>query len=68
MDIKWNMALLSMRADKFWKSLINQKLNASTIIRWVILQENAKLPKTRTEEGETPTDSGLKLKNRLQKH
>nr|GEY38232.1 hypothetical protein [Tanacetum cinerariifolium] len=39
MDIKWNMALLSMRADK-----------------WVILQENAKLPKTRTVEGETTTD------------
>nr|GEX14669.1 putative ribonuclease H-like domain-containing protein [Tanacetum cinerariifolium] len=31
MDIKWNMALLSMRADK---------LNALTVIRWVILQEN----------------------------
>nr|GEZ66476.1 hypothetical protein [Tanacetum cinerariifolium] len=65
MDIKWNMALLSMRADKFW---INQKLNASTVTRWAISQKNAELPETRREEGETPTDRGLKLKNRLQKH
>nr|GFC96001.1 hypothetical protein [Tanacetum cinerariifolium] len=51
-----------------WQGLINQKLNASTVIRWDILQENAELPETRTEEEETPTDRGLKLKNRLQKH
>nr|GFA36401.1 hypothetical protein [Tanacetum cinerariifolium] len=70
MDIKWNMALLSMRADKFWKTTGNKisiqgsyvagfdksKVDASTIIRWVILQENVELPKTRTEEGETTTD------------
>nr|GFA35920.1 hypothetical protein [Tanacetum cinerariifolium] len=75
MDIKWNMALLSMRADKFWKTTGNKisiqgsyvagfdksKVDASTIIRWVILQENVELPKTRTEEGETTTDRGLKL-------
>nr|GEX95130.1 ribonuclease H-like domain-containing protein [Tanacetum cinerariifolium] len=48
MDIKWNMALLSMSADKFWKKtgkkisiqgttwqgLISRRLNASTAIRW----------------------------------
>nr|GEZ87821.1 hypothetical protein [Tanacetum cinerariifolium] len=38
-------------------------LNASTVIRWVILQENAELPEARTEEGETTTDRGLRMKN-----
>nr|GEX35670.1 hypothetical protein [Tanacetum cinerariifolium] len=41
MDIKWNMALLSMRADK---------LNASTVTRWVILQESARLLEAKTKE------------------
>nr|GFD59893.1 hypothetical protein [Tanacetum cinerariifolium] len=40
-DIKWSMALLSKRADKFWKDqmwqgLTIQKLSASTVTRWVI--------------------------------
>nr|GEY17477.1 ribonuclease H-like domain-containing protein [Tanacetum cinerariifolium] len=48
MDIKWSMALLSMRADK---------LNASTVIRWVTLQGSAGLPEAKTEEGETTTDN-----------
>nr|GEV67830.1 retrovirus-related Pol polyprotein from transposon TNT 1-94 [Tanacetum cinerariifolium] len=69
-DIKWSMALLSMRADKFWKKtgkkiafkdqtwlgLINQRLNASTVIRWVTLQGSAGLPEAKIEEGETTTD------------
>nr|GEW29881.1 hypothetical protein [Tanacetum cinerariifolium] len=59
-----------MRADKFWKKtwkkiriqgsdvagFINHKLNASTVIRWVIFQENAELTETRIEEGETTTN------------
>nr|GEZ18871.1 ribonuclease H-like domain-containing protein [Tanacetum cinerariifolium] len=51
MDIKWNMALLSMRADRFWKKT----------------RKKIRLPEARTEEGETTTYKGLKLKNRLQK-
>nr|GEU31529.1 putative ribonuclease H-like domain-containing protein [Tanacetum cinerariifolium] len=38
------------------KGLINQKLNASTVIRWVILQERARLREAKTDEGETTTD------------
>nr|GEW59998.1 hypothetical protein [Tanacetum cinerariifolium] len=51
MDIKWNMALLSMRADRFWKktgkkflfkglmwlALINQRWSALTATRWATL-------------------------------
>nr|GFC41670.1 hypothetical protein [Tanacetum cinerariifolium] len=42
--------------QQMWQGLINQKLNASTVIRWVILRENAELLETKTEEGETITD------------
>nr|GFA06079.1 ribonuclease H-like domain-containing protein [Tanacetum cinerariifolium] len=48
--------------------LINQRLNASTVARWAILQESAGLPEARTEEEETTSDRGLRLKNRLQEH
>nr|GFD32340.1 hypothetical protein [Tanacetum cinerariifolium] len=55
MDIKWNIALLSIRADKFWKelerrlaykdqiwqALKNLKLSASIVTRWVTSQESA---------------------------
>nr|GFB61951.1 hypothetical protein [Tanacetum cinerariifolium] len=56
MNIKWSMALLSMRADKFWKrtgkkisiqgsdGLANQKLSASTVTRWVISLESVEHP------------------------
>nr|GFD17899.1 hypothetical protein [Tanacetum cinerariifolium] len=61
MDIKWNMALLSMRADKFWKrtgkkisiqgsdALTNLKLSASIITRWVTSQESAEHQEVRKE-------------------
>nr|GEU79657.1 hypothetical protein [Tanacetum cinerariifolium] len=79
MDIKWNMALLSMRADKFWKrtrkkisiqgsdvaGLTNQKLSASTVTRWVTSQESAEHPKVKKEEGKKAIDKGLKLRKRL---
>nr|GEZ72238.1 hypothetical protein [Tanacetum cinerariifolium] len=39
MDMKWNMELLSMRADK-----------------WVTLQESARLPEAKIEEGEITSD------------
>nr|GEZ68861.1 hypothetical protein [Tanacetum cinerariifolium] len=42
--------------DQMLQGLINQKLNASTVTRWDISQENPKLPETRRDEGETPTD------------
>nr|GEX68442.1 hypothetical protein [Tanacetum cinerariifolium] len=51
MDIKWNMALLSMRADKFWKK-IGKKISIQRS------DLNAELPETRTDEGETTTDRG----------
>nr|GEW98546.1 uncharacterized mitochondrial protein AtMg00810-like [Tanacetum cinerariifolium] len=51
-----------------WQGLISQRLNASTVIRWVTLQGSVGLPEARTKEGETTTDKGLKLKNMLQKH
>nr|GEX18485.1 hypothetical protein [Tanacetum cinerariifolium] len=54
--------------DQMLQGLINQKLNALTVTRWAILQENAELPETRRDEGETPTDKSIKLKNILQKH
>nr|GFC31944.1 hypothetical protein [Tanacetum cinerariifolium] len=50
-----------------WQGLINQRLNASTVVRWVILQESVGLLEARKDEEETTTDKGLKLKNRLQK-
>nr|GEX93430.1 ribonuclease H-like domain-containing protein [Tanacetum cinerariifolium] len=82
MDIKWNMALLSIRADKFWKKTVKKisiqgsdvagfnksKVECFNCHKMGHFQENAKLPETKTEEGETTTDRGLKLKNRLQKH
>ncbi|GJX28280.1 putative ribonuclease H-like domain-containing protein [Tanacetum coccineum] len=46
MDIKWNLALLSMRADR-WNALID--------IRWVILLENAEHQEVKTEEREKAT-------------
>nr|GEY82605.1 hypothetical protein [Tanacetum cinerariifolium] len=55
MDIKWKMALLSMRADKFWKKT-GKKISIQG------------LDVAGRDEGETPTDKALKLKNRLQKH
>nr|GFD15578.1 hypothetical protein [Tanacetum cinerariifolium] len=82
MDIKWNMALLSIRADKFWKrtgknisiqgsdvaGFENQKLSASTVTRWVISQESVEHLEVRKKEGKKAIDRGLKLKKRLQKH
>nr|GFC95442.1 hypothetical protein [Tanacetum cinerariifolium] len=82
MDIKWSMALLSMRQtsfrrglerrlaykDQMWQGLTNQKLSASTVTRWVISQENAEHPEVRKEEGKKAIDKGLKLKKRLQKN
>nr|GEX39442.1 hypothetical protein [Tanacetum cinerariifolium] len=44
MDIKWNMALLSMRADR-WSALIGTK--------WAILLENAEHLEVKTEERES---------------
>nr|GFB66566.1 hypothetical protein [Tanacetum cinerariifolium] len=75
MDIKWNMALLSMREDKFWKRtrkkisiqgsdvqvLTNQKLSASTVTRWVTSQESAEHPEVRKEEGEKAIDKDHSL-------
>nr|GEY73451.1 hypothetical protein [Tanacetum cinerariifolium] len=34
-----------------WQGLINQKLNALTVIRWAILQENAELPEIKNGVG-----------------
>nr|GFC30189.1 hypothetical protein [Tanacetum cinerariifolium] len=69
MDIKWNMALLSMRADRFWKktekkspykvlmwlALISQRWSTLTATRWATLLRSAGLPgaKTRVEEKTT---------------
>nr|GEV39266.1 hypothetical protein [Tanacetum cinerariifolium] len=47
MDIKWNMALLSMRADRFWKK-IGKKIS---------IQGSVGLPEAKTREGETTTDN-----------
>nr|GEZ40717.1 ribonuclease H-like domain-containing protein [Tanacetum cinerariifolium] len=46
MDIKWNMALLSIRADRFWKKTRNK----------ITIQG---LPGVKTGEGETTTYKGL---------
>nr|GFB71623.1 hypothetical protein [Tanacetum cinerariifolium] len=35
--------------DQMLQDLINQKLNASTVTRWAISQENAELPETRRD-------------------
>nr|GEV01828.1 hypothetical protein [Tanacetum cinerariifolium] len=62
MDIKWNMALLSMRADRYWKktrkkfpfkvqmwlALISQRWSALTAIRWATLLGSAGHPGTKT--------------------
>nr|GEU38387.1 hypothetical protein [Tanacetum cinerariifolium] len=48
------------------KGLINPKLSASTVIRWVTLQESAGLPEAKTKEGETTLDRALaQVKSRL---
>nr|GFC25497.1 hypothetical protein [Tanacetum cinerariifolium] len=73
MDIKWNMALLSIRADKFWKKTVKKisiqgsdvagfnksKVECFNCYKMGHFQENAKLPETKTEEGETTTDRAL---------
>nr|GFD63377.1 hypothetical protein [Tanacetum cinerariifolium] len=41
---------------------------ASTVTRWVTLQESAEHPEVRKDEGEKVIDKGLKLKKRVQKH
>ncbi|GJV82552.1 putative ribonuclease H-like domain-containing protein [Tanacetum coccineum] len=46
MDIKWNLALLSTRADRW---------NASIATKWVILLESAKHQEVKTEEREKAT-------------
>nr|GEV69820.1 hypothetical protein [Tanacetum cinerariifolium] len=64
-----SMALLSMRANKFWKrtgkkisiqgsdvALTNQKLSALTVTRWVISQESAEHPEVKKEEGKKTID------------
>nr|GEZ34514.1 hypothetical protein [Tanacetum cinerariifolium] len=63
-----NVPTASVNVATMLQGLINQKLNASTVTRWVISLENAEHPETKREEAETPTDRGLKLKNRPQKH
>nr|GFB92445.1 hypothetical protein [Tanacetum cinerariifolium] len=37
--------------DQMWQVLTNQKLSASTVTRWVTLQESAEHPEVRKEEG-----------------
>nr|GFD03993.1 hypothetical protein [Tanacetum cinerariifolium] len=56
-DIKWNMALLSTRADKFWKRT-GKKISI----------QGSDHPEVRKEEGKKVIDKGLKLKKRVQKH
>nr|GEX29434.1 ribonuclease H-like domain-containing protein [Tanacetum cinerariifolium] len=47
MDIRWNIALLSMRADRYWKR-IGKKITIQG------------LPEAKTREGEATTDKGLR--------
>nr|GFB38763.1 hypothetical protein [Tanacetum cinerariifolium] len=47
MDIKWNKALLSVRADKFWKNT-GKKISIQE-------SDSAGLPEAKTDEGETTT-------------
>nr|GEV72812.1 hypothetical protein [Tanacetum cinerariifolium] len=70
MDIKWNMALLSMRADRFWKktgkrslykvlmwlALISQRWGALTATRWATLLGSAGFPGAKTWVEEKTTD------------
>nr|GFA43011.1 hypothetical protein [Tanacetum cinerariifolium] len=44
--------------DQMWQGLTNQKLSASTVIRWAILQESAEHPEVRKEEGKKAIDKG----------
>nr|GEU98747.1 hypothetical protein [Tanacetum cinerariifolium] len=81
MDIKWNMALLSMRANKFWKKTgkkINiqgtdvagfdkSKVECFNYHKMGHFARECKAPRSQDKKGETTTDKGLKLKNRLQK-
>nr|GFD37783.1 hypothetical protein [Tanacetum cinerariifolium] len=53
MDIKWNMALLSMRADGFWKKT-GKKIS---------IQGSAGLPGAKTGVEEKTTDKVQKKKN-----
>ncbi|GJR09049.1 ribonuclease H-like domain-containing protein [Tanacetum coccineum] len=52
-DIKWNLALLSMRADRW---------NASIAIKWVILLESAEHQEVKTEEKEKVTERILRIR------
>nr|GFA25787.1 ribonuclease H-like domain-containing protein [Tanacetum cinerariifolium] len=56
MDIKWNMALLSMRADRFWKK-IGKKISIQGI----------DLPEAKTEDEEIITDKGSKVEKQTPK-
>nr|GEX91235.1 ribonuclease H-like domain-containing protein [Tanacetum cinerariifolium] len=74
MDIKWNMALLSMRADRFWKKTRKKisiqgtnvagfdksKVECFNCHKMGHFARSAELPEAKTEEEETITDKGLR--------
>nr|GEX08141.1 hypothetical protein [Tanacetum cinerariifolium] len=49
--------------DDIEEMVINQKWSALTAIRWATLLGSAGLPETKTVEGETTTDKGLRIEN-----
>nr|GEY05019.1 hypothetical protein [Tanacetum cinerariifolium] len=55
MDIKWNMALLSVRADRFWKKTRKK----------ISIQGSAEHPGAKTGAEEKTTNKVQKKKNRL---
>nr|GFB75640.1 hypothetical protein [Tanacetum cinerariifolium] len=55
MDIKWNIALLSMRADRFWKKTSKK----------ITIQGSVEHPEAKRRVEEKATDKVLRRKNRL---
>nr|GEV27523.1 hypothetical protein [Tanacetum cinerariifolium] len=54
------MALLSIRADKFWKRTgKNISIQGSDVAGWVILQESVEHPEVRKEEGKKAIDRAV---------
>nr|GEZ13313.1 ribonuclease H-like domain-containing protein [Tanacetum cinerariifolium] len=77
-DIKWNMALLSMRADKFWKrtgkkisiqgldvaGFDKSKVECFNYHKMGHFARECRAPRSQKKEGKKAIDKGLKLKKR----